>query len=32
MGFKLDIKKYMDNKAGKLVLEMNKADKAKKLQ
>lgn len=29
LGFKLDTKKNMDNKAGKLVLEMNKAAKQK---
>lgn len=29
MGFKLDTKKNMDNKAGKLVLEMNQARKTK---
>lgn len=30
LGYKLDIKKNMDNKAGKLVMEMNKKEKEKK--
>lgn len=32
MGYKLDVKKEMDNKAGVLVLEMNRASKQKKLE
>lgn len=30
LGYKLDIKKNMDNKAGKLVMEMNRLEKEKK--
>lgn len=32
MGYKLEVKKQMDNKAGVLVLEMNRASKQKKAE